>query len=39
MALPAEQKMFGLTDVVSSIDIMLDDIYRRRRRAAGGRRL
>ena len=27
MALPAEQKMFGLTDVVSSIDIMLDDIY------------
>jgi lipoprotein-releasing system permease protein len=27
MALPAEQKMFGLTNVVSSIDIMLDDIY------------
>jgi lipoprotein-releasing system permease protein len=27
MSLPAEQKMFGLTDVVSSIDIMLDDIY------------
>ncbi|HTB10164.1 MAG TPA: ABC transporter permease [Bryobacteraceae bacterium] len=27
MALPAEQKMFSLTDVVSSIDIMLDDIY------------
>src|SRR5580658_7340743 len=27
MALPAEQKMFHLTDVVSSIDIMLDDIY------------
>jgi len=27
MALPAEQKMFGLTDVVSSIDMMLDDIY------------
>ena len=27
MDLPAEQKMFGLTDVVSSIDIMLDDIY------------
>jgi lipoprotein-releasing system permease protein len=27
MGLPAEQKMFGLTDVVSSIDIMLDDIY------------
>jgi len=28
MALPAEQKMFRLTDVVSSIDIMLNDIYR-----------
>lgn len=27
MSLPAEQKMFDLTDVVSSIDIMLDDIY------------
>jgi lipoprotein-releasing system permease protein len=27
MSLPAEQKMFGLTDVVSSIDMMLDDIY------------
>ncbi len=27
MSLPAEQKMFGLTNVVSSIDIMLDDIY------------
>jgi lipoprotein-releasing system permease protein len=27
MNLPTEQKMFGLTDVVSSIDIMLDDIY------------
>ncbi len=27
MNLPAEQKMFGLTDVVSSIDLMLDDIY------------
>jgi lipoprotein-releasing system permease protein len=27
MSLPDEQKMFGLTDVVSSIDIMLDDIY------------
>ncbi len=27
MSLPVEQKMFGLTDVVSSIDIMLDDIY------------
>jgi len=27
MNLSAEQKMFGLTDVVSSIDIMLDDIY------------
>jgi lipoprotein-releasing system permease protein len=27
MALPAEQKMFSLTNVVSSIDIMLDDIY------------
>jgi lipoprotein-releasing system permease protein len=27
MSLAAEQKMFGLTDVVSSIDIMLDDIY------------
>jgi lipoprotein-releasing system permease protein len=27
MNLAAEQKMFGLTDVVSSIDLMLDDIY------------
>ncbi len=27
MNLPAEQKMFGLTNVVSSIDLMLDDIY------------
>jgi lipoprotein-releasing system permease protein len=27
MSLPAEQKMFGLTNVVSSIDLMLDDIY------------
>jgi lipoprotein-releasing system permease protein len=27
MSLPDEQKMFHLTDVVSSIDIMLDDIY------------
>jgi lipoprotein-releasing system permease protein len=27
MALPAEQKLFYLTNVVSSIDIMLDDIY------------
>ncbi len=27
MSLPDEQKMFGLTDVVSSIDLMLDDIY------------
>jgi lipoprotein-releasing system permease protein len=27
MALEAEQKMFGLTNVVSSIDMMLDDIY------------
>jgi lipoprotein-releasing system permease protein len=27
MSLPTEQKMFGLTDVVSSIDLMLDDIY------------
>jgi lipoprotein-releasing system permease protein len=27
MDLPVEQKMFGLTDVVSSIDLMLDDIY------------
>ena len=27
MSLPVEQKMFGLTNVVSSIDIMLDDIY------------
>jgi lipoprotein-releasing system permease protein len=27
MSLPAEQKMFGLTNVVSSIDMMLDDIY------------
>ena len=34
MALPAEQKMFDLTDVVSSIDLMLDDIYARRRSAA-----
>ncbi len=27
MALPVEQKMFGLGNVVSSIDMMLDDIY------------
>ena len=27
MSLPSEQKMFGLTNVVSSIDMMLDDIY------------
>ena len=27
MSLPAEQKMFSLTNVVSSIDLMLDDIY------------
>lgn len=27
MNLPVEQKLFHLTDVVSSIDIMLDDIY------------
>jgi lipoprotein-releasing system permease protein len=27
MSLPVEQKLFDLTDVVSSIDIMLDDIY------------
>jgi lipoprotein-releasing system permease protein len=27
MSLPAEQKMFDLTNVVSSIDLMLDDIY------------
>jgi lipoprotein-releasing system permease protein len=27
MSLPTEQKMFGLSNVVSSIDIMLDDIY------------
>ncbi len=27
MALPVEQKLFHLTDVVSSIDLMLDDIY------------
>jgi lipoprotein-releasing system permease protein len=27
MALPVEQKLFHLTNVVSSIDIMLDDIY------------
>lgn len=28
MSLPVEQKMFSLTDVVSSIDLMLDDIYK-----------
>jgi lipoprotein-releasing system permease protein len=28
MALPVEQKLFHLDDVVSSIDLMLDDIYR-----------
>ena len=27
MSLPVEQKLFNLTDVVSSIDLMLDDIY------------
>ena len=27
MSLPVEQKMFHLTNVVSSVDIMLDDIY------------
>ena len=27
MSLPVEQKLFGLTDVVSSVDLMLDDIY------------
>ncbi len=27
MALPVEQKLFHLTDVVSSVDLMLDDIY------------
>jgi lipoprotein-releasing system permease protein len=27
MSLPVEQKLFHLTDVVSSVDLMLDDIY------------